>query len=142
MSGADIDTLMELWDASLTIHDTEGEPPFTGSKDMYAHIDAIQAGDAPWKCGKIKPRFDHLPEDAPLWMTEEYEVWFRDTSVVARNILKNKDFDGQFDYAPFREYDDEGKRQWKNVMSGNHAWDKAVSYLICFNHKFLRPILG
>lgn len=65
-------------------------------------------------------------EDIPPWMLEEYEVWYRNPRVVLRNQLANPDFKDKIDYAPVREFDENGERRWKNVMSGNWAWNNAV----------------
>ncbi|KAI0309673.1 hypothetical protein OF83DRAFT_1088904, partial [Amylostereum chailletii] len=46
MSGANIDTLMALWAATLP----EGmEPPFASNKDLLETIDASQLGDVAWQ---------------------------------------------------------------------------------------------
>ena len=40
-------------------------------------------------------------------------------------MIPNPEFKGQFDYAPYREFED-GTRRWTDVMSGNWAWKQAV----------------
>jgi hypothetical protein len=68
-----------------------------------------------------------------MWMTSEYDVWFRDPHSVFRNLLSNPDFNGEFDYAPYQEYDASGNHRFQDLMSGNWAWKQAVRvYLITF----------
>jgi hypothetical protein len=47
---------------------------------------------------------DILPDDAPSWMTSEYDIWFRNHRLLVHHILSNPDFDGKIDYAPVQEY--------------------------------------
>ena len=42
------------------------------------------------------------------------------------NMLQNPDFANSFDYAPLREYDENGNCRYKNFMSGDWAWKQAV----------------
>ncbi|KAG2148684.1 uncharacterized protein EDB93DRAFT_1240462 [Suillus bovinus] len=46
-SAKQIDTLLDLWAASLIKHNDA--PPFTGHRDLYDTIDATPLGDVPWK---------------------------------------------------------------------------------------------
>lgn len=126
MSGKNIDELMYLWAAQSLKND--GTAPFTSHKELYALIDAIPFGDAPWQSFSVK--YDgELPEGTPpSWMLAEYEVWFRDPAVVLKNMLENSDFSGEFDYSAFREYDEKGERKWKDFMSGNWSWRQSVSF--------------
>ena len=93
---------------------------------MYTTIDSSVLGDVPWQC-----MVTQVPEDVDereaSWMRTSYEVWFRDPDIVVLNMLRNTDFDGQFDMCPYIELDEEGNRQWSNVMSGNIAWRRSVS---------------
>ena len=82
-------------------------------------------GDAPWKC--FKTSFDEpIEENAPNWKKQEYDVWYRDPEVVARNMLANSDFAKEFDPAPYVELDAEGGRRRSDFMSGNFAWRQSV----------------
>lgn len=128
MSEANINTLMELWAASLIKHDDI--PPFIHASHLYATIDAIQQGDAPWECFTVKYS-GSLPEGPPpSWMAREHRVWFRNPLTVILNILKNGDFATKTDFAPYRDFNPNGKRKWQNFMSGNWSWRKAVSYIV------------
>jgi Plavaka transposase len=69
----------------------------------------------------------HDGVEIPKWMENEYEIWFRDPRLLFKNMLANRDFNTSFDYAPFRQYDDNGNRRYENLMSGDWAWKQAVS---------------
>lgn len=122
MSGSDIDTLMNLWsDSGVT-------SPFQNHKDLYDRIDSSTVGDAPWTDITITYNGD-LPEgnaEAPEWMTQEYQAWFRDPVQILRNMVSNPDFRDEFDYTPYQEYDNQGKHRYKDLMSGDWAWRQAV----------------
>lgn len=46
---------------------------------------------------------------------------------MAQNILANPTYKDEIDYVPFREYDiSDDKRQWKDFMSADWAWQQAV----------------
>lgn len=118
-----VDQLMTIL-ASLS---SDGQPPFTSIKDMLTTIDATPNGSVPWQCFKVK-YCGEIPKNAdpPSWMLQEYEVWYRNAEEVVKAMLSNKDFDGEIDYAPYREFDGNGKRIYKDLMSGDWAWLTAV----------------
>ncbi|KAF8876420.1 hypothetical protein BD779DRAFT_1613320 [Infundibulicybe gibba] len=122
MSGGNIDELMDIWATSKV---ASGDPaPFVSHEHMYATIDAITHGDAPWKSfhtGYV----GEVGVNAPSWQLQDYEVWYRDPSVVIKNMLDNPEFHGEFDYAPFVEVDKSGQRCWNEFMSGNFSWRHA-----------------
>jgi hypothetical protein len=134
MSAGHIDTLLNLWAASLLKHGDE--PPFSNHTELYDTIDSTPLGDVPWETFNLK--YDGaLPEnEVPAWMTSEYDVWFRDPHSVLRNVLSNPDFDGEFDYAPYQEYDVSGNHRFQDLMSGNWAWKQAVRVLFDYYHFF------
>lgn len=102
-------------------------PPFSSADDMYNIIDSIPLGDAPWHSFSASYTGTIPETDAPTWMTAKYDVWCRNPCDVVRNLLANPDFKEEFDYAPYREYDNNNSRQYHNFMSGNWAWRHAVS---------------
>jgi hypothetical protein len=129
MSAGNINILLDLWAASLLKH--EEPPPFASATDMYETIDSTPLGDIPWQSFSVTydsesdggaPSLD----SAPQWMSTDYEVWFRDPRLVVRNMLDNPDYNGSFDTAPIREFDNSDHRQYQNFMSGDWAWDEAV----------------
>lgn len=103
--------------------------PFDNYKQLYDTIDATKLGDAPWKCFKTDFTSEIHP-DAPNWMQQSYEVWYRDPDVVIRNMLENPDFAGEFDTAPYIYLDAAGNRHWSDFMSGNFAWRHCVCFLL------------
>ncbi|KIM37143.1 hypothetical protein M413DRAFT_31087 [Hebeloma cylindrosporum] len=109
MSGGNIDELMDIWTSTKT--DAEDFSLFESHEHMYATIDAITHGNAPWKtfttsyAGEIGP-------NPPSWQLHDYQVCFRDPSLVAKNMLDNPDFDQQIDYAPYVELDALEQRCW------------------------------
>ncbi|KAH9910902.1 hypothetical protein B0H21DRAFT_782479 [Amylocystis lapponica] len=122
MSKAYINDLMDIWAASLLLFG--GHPPFANATDMYSVIDSIQHGDAPWQSFSAKYT-GAMPEgEVPPWMTAEYQIWCHDPRIVARHMLANPDFDGEFDYSPYREFL-ANERRYSNLMSGNWAWQQA-----------------
>ena len=128
MPQAQVDVLMQLWSVSLL--DTNKQPPFADHEDMLNVIDATQLGDAPWNAFSISYSGERPAENIPEWMTKEYECWFRDPRTLVHQILANADFDGQFDYAAYQEFDASGKRRYKDFMSANFAWETSVRHLI------------
>ncbi|KAF8808375.1 hypothetical protein BYT27DRAFT_7222884 [Phlegmacium glaucopus] len=103
MSAGNVDILLDLWVLNMAKHDDLG--PFTLYEHMYATIDNIKQGDAPWK---------------------SFTTSYADPAVVVQNMLDNPDFDGQFDYAPYVDLDKAGQRRWNEFMSGNFSWRHAV----------------
>lgn len=125
MSAGNIDKLLRLWgDHAAT---TGGRAPFTNHQDLYSTIDSTPVGDVPWQSFKLSYS-GVLPEsgEIPGWMEDKHEVWFRDPRELLKNLLSNPDFDGEFDYAPYQEYDDAGTHRYQHFMSGNWAWRQAV----------------
>jgi Plavaka transposase len=126
MSAGNIDTLLNLWASTLFKYDDH--PPFHDHKDLYDTIDATPLGDVPWESFSMSYNGERPddPEDVPAWMNDEFQVWYRDPRTVVRNMLSNPDFDGEIDYAPFRQFGDEDERQYQDFMSGDWAWRHAV----------------
>lgn len=124
MSQGNIDILMELWASTAG----DGQAPFQDHREMLVTINAIKNGDAPWQSFTASYSGTRPPKDPPDWMLKDYTVFFHDPLTVVRNIISNPDFDGQFDYAPYTEFEDE-KQRWSDLMSGNWAWKQAVSFI-------------
>lgn len=129
MPAGNINKLMKLWGEQAA--STGGETPYTNHKDMYATIDATAVGDVPWESFKLRYS-GALPTEGevPGWMEDEHKVWFCDPQQLLRNLLGNTDFDGEFDYTPFQEYNEDGQHQYQDFMSGNWAWRQAVIFFL------------
>ncbi|KAG1766610.1 hypothetical protein EV702DRAFT_980766 [Suillus placidus] len=123
MSAKQIDTLLNLWAATLIKHNDA--PPFANHKDMYASIDATPLGDTPWKSFTTCYNGVRPEQDVPPWMDGQYDVWYRDPLQMVRSMLANSDFDGGIEFSPYRDYTAEDKRYWKNFMSADWAWNQA-----------------
>lgn len=122
MSGNKVDRHMELLSALYP----DVEPPYADAKDMYDQIDKIPFGDSPWKFFEVVYTGPIEDINPPAWKTATYEVWHRDALQVMENQIGNSGFANEIDYAPKQVYKD-GKRQYTDLMSGNWAWDQAVS---------------
>ena len=138
MSEGDTNHLLNLINATLATHG--GKAPFRNHHDMRDIIDATTISEAPWKHFKLNyegPLPDGVSrEDAPVWMTEEHEVWFRDPVTLLENLLANPDFKDEFDYTPYQEYAADGSHHFRDFMSGSWVWQQAVSryiFYLCFS---------
>ena len=104
ISARDIDELMDIWATSKA-----EISPFSSHEHMYATIDAIKHGDAPWK-SFIVSYTGQLGPSPPSWQLQDYQMWYRDPDVVATIMLDNRDFNEEFDYAEFVEMDKSGQQ--------------------------------
>lgn len=102
------------------------QPPFANHQDLLDTIDATPNGSVPWDSFTVN-YCGPLPDDPPPWMLEEHEVWFRDAKQVIEIMLANRDYDGEFDYVPYKDFDEEGNRRYKDMLSGDWVWNQAVS---------------
>jgi hypothetical protein len=102
-----------------------GTSPFENCADLYSTIDSITEGDVAWESFTVQ--YDGLRPEAgvPPWMDEKYEVFYHNPHEVIKSMLVNKTFDGNFDYTPYRQYEN-GQRVWRDFMSGNFGWKQAV----------------
>lgn len=120
MPGAQIDELMHIWAAQ------SGKAPFADKKHLDDTIDNTVVGDAPWESFSVNYSGPLPPGETPPWMTADYDVWHRNPRTVMRNQLANPDFNDEIHYAPFQAFGKDGKREWKDLMSGNWAFKQAV----------------
>lgn len=124
MSASDIDTLLNLWNASLAAH---GEPaPFQNHKHLYDTIDATPLGDIPWTSFSLQFNGNRPDGEVPSWMDANYDVWYRDARQLVHNIISNPDFENGFDYTPYQEHDGDQSRCYHDFMSANWSWRQAV----------------
>ncbi|KAG1856602.1 hypothetical protein C8R48DRAFT_749163 [Suillus tomentosus] len=75
-------------------------PPFADHKDLHKVIDATQLGDVPWQGFSVQ-YLGERPEDAPSWMDDEYDIWYRDLRLMAHNMLANPTYKNEIDYTLF-----------------------------------------
>lgn len=128
MSVTNLDNLFELWAVRLLKH--KEIPPFANALDLYNTIDSTPLGDVPWQCITLRYN-DDVSTDSdgriPSWMTAEYEAWFRNPHVVVQNMVANPDYKDAFDVAPVQMFTRDGDRRYEDFMSGDWAWNEAVS---------------
>ncbi|KAG5221584.1 Transcriptional repressor TUP [Salix suchowensis] len=100
-------------------------PSFANHDDLYATIDSVKHGDSSWKSFSVlyNGKVDSTTNPA-CWMTETYEVWYRDLLAIMEKQLANLDFRYEIDYAPKLVHAN-GTRQYTDLMSGNWAWREA-----------------
>ena len=125
MSAGNVNILMNLWAATQDVKGEDVNPPFADTQDLHSTIDSIPLGDIPWQGFKVKYTSD-IPENAPTWMTKEYDVWFRNPLEVMEAQIGNPDFDNEIDYAPKQVFSRNKKHQYTDFMSGQWPWDQAV----------------
>lgn len=126
MSAGGIDFVLQLWAASLAIHDDE--PPFLNARHMYDTIDSTPLGDVPWESVSLQYNGAQPTENVPSWMKAEHDIWFRNPRSLVHNLLSNPDFESGFHYAPFQEHTADGVHCFCDFMSANWAWKQAVSF--------------
>lgn len=121
MSAGGINKLMDIWAAF-----DDDSPPFSNADDLYNIIDGTELGDVPWQAFSVKYN-GATPQDTPKWMSDSYEVWFRDPLNVMENQIGNRDFGpDEMDYMLKQVFSGTGKRQFSDLMSGDWAWSQAV----------------
>ncbi len=127
MPQSQVNKIMELWAASFLQAGSDASAPFANCREMHDIIDSVTQGDVPWTSFQIKYSGDIPDNNAPKWMTDTYEVCARDVNLVVANLLRNSDFNGDFEYVPYKECDAADTRRYCDYMSGQLAWMHAVS---------------
>ncbi|KAJ7234268.1 hypothetical protein C8J57DRAFT_1453129 [Mycena rebaudengoi] len=122
-SERNIDTALDIWAASVM--EFGGSAPWANATELYAAIDKIRHGDAPWKTYLIRYNGPLPPGTPPRWMTQEYELCTRDVRQVLHQQLATSAFKDQVDLVPYRQFNHSGSRVWSNLMSGDWAWKQA-----------------
>lgn len=69
---------LDLWLAATLKAGNNTPLPWSSGKEMYATIDSIQEGDAPFKTIHFKYS-GPIPPNPPHWMTEAYELCMQDS---------------------------------------------------------------
>ncbi|KAI6098291.1 hypothetical protein EDD16DRAFT_1768168 [Pisolithus croceorrhizus] len=124
MPARKIDTLLDIWAASLI--GLGGQPLFTNHTDLYCVIDSTRVGDVKWDNFTIRYTGEEQGSERAPWMSDSYEVWYRDPCEVIHGILASSEFTDKLDLVPYREYDvSSDQRRWQDFMSGDWAWAQA-----------------
>ncbi|KAF7293855.1 C2H2-type domain-containing protein [Mycena chlorophos] len=124
MSADEIDELMQIL---ASRDEANGIPPFRDHRELYGTIDETEKGHIPWE--KFEVKYDGPLEegDGAPWQHESFAVYFRDPREVLRMQLANPDFAKDFDVSPKRVYGKNGRRRYRDFMSGRWAWRQADS---------------
>ncbi|TEB36772.1 hypothetical protein FA13DRAFT_1893563 [Coprinellus micaceus] len=108
-----INTGLDLWLAAKldALKSDKCEPlPWANAEGVYATIDQIQEGVAPFHTVYFQYKGPLLTHP-PAWMTTKFELCVRD----ARQVLP-----------PYQQYDSKNERVFSNLMSGNWPWREAT----------------
>jgi hypothetical protein len=125
-SQAGINKALDLWAASLL--ESGGYIPWTNAQELYATIDSIQHGKAPWKVFKLR-YCGPLPEGtAPQWMTDTFELCTCDSRTLLHQQLGGTEFKDKINYVPYKQFRGDGSHVWSNLMSADWADKQAVEY--------------
>ena len=132
MAGTKISDLMDVWAAYQQIYEVDATygPPFSNAQDLYNTIDSTEVGEVPWQAFSVEFDGESSGDSGiPLasWKRKSYEVWFRDPLKIVEAQIANKDYACEMDYAPKRMFSRARKRLYTDFMSGNWAWEQAVS---------------
>ncbi|KAL1753654.1 hypothetical protein FB107DRAFT_217331 [Schizophyllum commune] len=122
-SVSEIRKALDHWTATLLPHGQRA--PWKDEKELYATIDAIQSGSSPWTCVKMRYTGERPSGVPPRWMTQEYELYTRDSRTLLHQQLSSEQFKDSLTPTPYRQFDSAGNRVLSNFMSGDWAWDQA-----------------
>ena len=128
MSKSNIDDLLSILKTRAA--GMGGDAPFKNCAELYATIDSITEGEIPWDSFTVQYDGPRPEANLPAWMDEKFQVFYRNPREVVWSMLANKAFDGNFDYTPYRQYEN-GQRVWRDFMSGNFSWKQAVRITPC-----------
>ena len=131
-SEAGIVKALDLWAASILEYG--GDTPWSNAQELYATIDTIQHGEAPWRTFKLCYN-GPLPEGTPpRWMMDTFELCTRDARTLLHQQLGTNEFKDKIHYVPYQQFRGDGSCVWSNLMSADWAAQQVVSafYLSLF----------
>ncbi|KAI1790353.1 hypothetical protein LXA43DRAFT_891191 [Ganoderma leucocontextum] len=97
---------------------------FKRYQDVLDAIDKIEYGEVSWRMYAF--RYDGpVTPDSPSWKREVFFVHCQDALRVAENLTSCSDFNGRFDYVPYKEFTGPNCRRVSNLMSGRWAYRQA-----------------
>lgn len=124
-SEAGINKALDLWAASILEYGED--TPWSNAQELYATIDNIQHGEAPWRTYKLHYN-GLLPEGTPpRWMTDTFELCTRDSRTLLHRQLAMNEFKDKIHYMPYQQFRGDGSRVWSNLMSADWVAKQAVS---------------
>ncbi|KAG1813895.1 uncharacterized protein BJ212DRAFT_1447696 [Suillus subaureus] len=115
MSTGQINTLLDLWAATLIKH--QDSPPFTGHWDLYETIDSTPLGNVTWETFSMSYNGEKPANNVPPQMAAKYNMWFCDPHLLVHHMLSNPDFTMEIKYVPYQDYTNEDKCCYKNFFS-------------------------
>ena len=62
-------------------------------------------------------------------MSDVHEVFYHDPHITVHEMLVNPSYEGSMDFSPYHAFDQDSAHQYEHLMSGDWAWNKAVSSL-------------
>ncbi|EGN94008.1 hypothetical protein SERLA73DRAFT_78385 [Serpula lacrymans var. lacrymans S7.3] len=146
MSAGDIDALLDLWRASfIKCGLVDQNTRFANKDDLYWMVDSTSAGDVPWESFLLSYNGEIPKENAPGWMRQEFDVWFKNPRTIIQNMLSNQVFSGKTNFVPYQKFNDKGEQEYKDFMSGKWAWkqaDKISTDPTTYSSSFVPVILG
>ena len=107
MSAPNINTLLDLWAATLLKHGDA--PQFANAPDLYNTIDSMLLGDVPWQIFSLTYNGELPDGPAPPWMMSEYDVWFWDPHIIVKNMISSPNYINHFDVASICNFDSNGE---------------------------------
>ena len=100
-SKAGINKALDLWAASILEYGVD--TPWSNTQELYATIDTIQHGEAPWKTFKLYYN-GPLPEGIPPhWMMDTFELCTHDSRTLLHQQLGTNEFKDKIHYVPYQQ---------------------------------------
>ena len=93
-------------------------------------LSSTPLGNVTWQSFSIRYDGDVPEGTVPQWMTSEYDVWFCDPHTIIKNMIDSPDYNHHIDVALLWIFNSNGTRVYQNFMSGDWAWEEAVSTII------------
>ncbi|KDQ50016.1 hypothetical protein JAAARDRAFT_211946 [Jaapia argillacea MUCL 33604] len=118
-----INKSLNTWAASFRRFDASS--PWKNTAELYAMIDGIQHGSAPWKVHMIRYQGPLPAGTPPKWMTETYELCMRDARLVLQNQLMTQSFKKEQNKVAYCQFNKAGKRVYSSLMSADFAWSQS-----------------
>ncbi|KAJ7719182.1 hypothetical protein DFH07DRAFT_872339 [Mycena maculata] len=119
----DINIVLDIWAVSVLKYGATA--PWNNARELYATIDTIQDGQAPWKTHTLRYSGPLPPGQPPKWMTQSYELCTRDTRQLMHNQLGTIVSKDHVNFVLYRQFNHSGKCVWSNLMSGDWSWKQA-----------------
>ena len=122
-----INQALDLW--RVAIIQAQGDTaniPWDSAAQMYNTINSIQEGSVPWKTVKFWYTGPFPAGTPPRWMTEDYELCFRDPCSILLNQITSPELQNHFNYVSYKQFDSHRECVWSNLISGEWAWNEAV----------------